>query len=149
MTNKKRAAAKRGADSEPEGAEPEVIESEADSDDTEVSGMPPVPPPSSAPVLTDKEVSDKIPTFEPKPAWIANARALGEKTGDANAAWHDFFKCPLPTTAPTMEWNGPDARYSHYEGGRVLAAYHEGGFFAVLAVMPPAPARPSAPPRGR
>jgi len=71
------------------------------------------------------------------PEWVTKARALSGKTGEPNGAWHDYFKEPLPTTPPIAKWSGKDATYSQYEGGRVLAEYHEGGFFAVLTTPIP------------
>lgn len=106
----------------------------SDEDMTE-PGIPPIPPPDAAPVLSDSEVSAEIPTFEPEPAWVTAAKKLSEPTADANAAWHDFFKEPLPS-APKSQWTGADATYSLYEGGKVLKAHREGGWFSVMATPP-------------
>lgn len=130
MAHKKRSSADEVVEIEAkeiaEAIEAEALAEERESDDVTNSGTtpPPIPPPAVS--------------AEPQPEWVTKAKPLSGKTGEPNGAWHDYFKEPLPTTPPIAKWAGADATYSQFEGGRILAEYREGGFFAVLTTPPPA-----------
>ena len=93
--------------------------------------------------VTSADVVAETPPPAPQPEWMAKAKMLSSKTGEPNGAWHDYFKEPVPTTPPVATWTGKDATYNQYEGGRILAKYHQGGFYAVLTTpLPPVERRP-------
>ncbi len=91
--------------------------------------------PASPPAVA-AEIVPEVPAPTPPPAWVVAATMLCPRASDGNGAWHDYFKEPLPS-APKEQWSGPDAIYSYYDGGRVLVAYHFGGWFAVMTTTPP------------